>query len=486
MALLYRPSSGWVGDVIPHFHDGEFWLFFLHDRRDPSLGTPWRVVRTRDFVHFEDGGVAIDSGGPEAEDFNVYTGSLVVHEGRTHLFYTAQNPEHRDPVTGEPYQLVAHAVSDDEMRSWRKLPAETFGAPEGYVAGDWRDPFVFRASDDEPWRMLLTARTAGGPDRRSGLIAQYRSTDLHTWTLDEPFWAPGLYMGHECPDVFTDGNRWYLVYSEFTELFATRYRIAPGPDGPWTVPHRDTVDGRGFYAAKTVAGHGRRYAVGWIPTKVGERDDGAWEWAGDLAVHEVTVGESRELSFHLPHSIADNFTTVVPRTWRPAVGDWSTTPAGAAVSTPDGQAAAHVGDLPTECLVRVDVELAPGTVAAGIVLRSGPDGEDGYRIRLEPRRGRMTFDRWPRQRTGPMQWQISGDVPHAVELERPVDLRPGSHHLDVLVDGTAVIAYLDGAVAMSARMYDVRSGGLALFAQEGAATFTNLEVLTRAATDTTK
>lgn len=479
MPLLYRPPSGWVGDVIPHFHDGEFWLFFLHDLRDPSTGTPWHVVRTRDFVRFEDGGVAIPSGGPGASDFNAYTGSVVVEGGRAHAFYTAQSPERCDPTTGLPLQLVAHAVSDDGMQSWTKLPEETFGAPDGYVPSDWRDPFVFRASADEPWRMLLAARTTDAPERRSGLVAQLRSTDLHTWAIDEPFWAPGLYMGHECPDVFTEGGHWYLVYSEFTELFATRYRVAPGPDGPWQVPDRDTVDGRGFYAAKTVAGIGRRYAVGWIPSKTGERDAGSWEWAGDMAVHEVAVGSDGQLLFRLPQTIAEAFASPVARVWRPVLGEWSLDAGGASVRVPDGYGAAHTGALPAECRVSVDIDLAPGSVAAGVVLRAGSDVEAGYRIRLEPRRRRMTFDRWPRERTGPMQWQISGDVPHAVELERPVDLPPGRHHLDVLVDGTCVIAYVDGAVAMSARMYDHREGGLGVFAQEGAASFSNLSVLTR-------
>ena len=480
MSLLFRPQVGWVGDVIPYFHEGQFCLFFLHDRRNPSAGTPWSVVRTRDFVHFEDGGVAIESGGQDAADFNAYTGSVVSHDGRIHLFYTAQNPGRCDPATGQPYQLVAHAVSDDGMRTWRKLPSETFGAPAGYEPGDWRDPFVFRATEGGPWQMLLTARAADGPERRRGLIALCQSADLHTWTTVEPFWAPHLYMGHECPDLFAEGDHWYLLYSEFSEQFATRYRIAPTPDGPWSVPHHDTIDGRGFYAAKTVRGLGRRYAVGWIPSKVGERDDGAWEWAGDMAVHEVETGDDGQLRFRLPQTIADAFACSVDQSWRPVQGAWSTQSGGVTVAVPDDYAAAHTGQLPKECLVSVNIELAPGTVAAGLILRTGTDTESGYRIRLEPRRGRMTFDRWPRTHTGPMQWQISGDVPHAIELERPADLLPGRHHLDVLVDGTCCIAYLDGAVAMSARMYDHRDvGGLGLFVQEGEATFTNLNVTTR-------
>jgi beta-fructofuranosidase len=479
VSIFFRPKDGWVGDAIPCFHAGEFWLFYLHDLRTDTGGTAWQVVRTSDFVTFAEVGTAIPSGGADAPDFNAYTGSVVEVDGRHHLFYTGHNPRRTDPATGEALQLVMHAVSDDGMRSWTKIPEDTFGAPPGYEAGDWRDPFVFRDGPGSPWRMLITARVDHGPARRRGLIAQCESDDLHSWRVVQPFWQPSLYVGHECPDLFAIGDRWYLVYSEFSERFTTRYRVAPGPDGPWSVPDRDTVDGRAFYAAKTVHGDGRRYAVGWIPTKTGECDDGEWEWAGDMAVHEVTASANGELLFSLPDSVAAAFTEPEPVSWQPAVGEWNITDGTASTSVPSSFASVVSEVLPDECKVSVDIDIAAGSTAAGLVLRAGPDGEAGYQIRLEPRRQRMTFDRWPRRRTGPMQWQISGDVPHVVELERPARLSPGRHRLDVLVDGTACVAYLDGEVAMSARMYDRRTGGLALFVQEGAASFHDLTVTTR-------
>ena len=41
---LYRPSGAWVGDVIPFFHDGSYWLYYLHDRR-PAAGAPRGTAR---------------------------------------------------------------------------------------------------------------------------------------------------------------------------------------------------------------------------------------------------------------------------------------------------------------------------------------------------------------------------------------------------------------------------------------------------------
>ena len=49
-------------------------------------------------------------------------------------------------------------------------------------------------------------------------------------------WDPHRFITQECPEIFRMGRWWYLVYSEFTDRFTTRYRISRSPDGPWTAP----------------------------------------------------------------------------------------------------------------------------------------------------------------------------------------------------------------------------------------------------------
>ncbi|MDP9219417.1 MAG: GH32 C-terminal domain-containing protein [Actinomycetota bacterium] len=481
--VLFRPATGWVGDVIPVERDGEFWLYFLHEQRDqPDLGTGWRLVRTRDFVQFEDDGVALPAGGPDEDDFNAYTGSVVVaDDGTAHLFYTGQNPCRLGP-DGAPVQLVKRATSSDRMRTWTKDPELTLGPPPGYESADWRDPFVFRPSPSEPWRMLVTARHDNGPERRRGVIAQYVSDNLGSWRPAEPFWDPRRYVAHECPDVFQWGNWWYLVYSEFSERFATHYRVARTPDGPWRTPELDTVDGRAFYAAKTVARDGRRFFVGWIATKAGESDDGSWEWAGDLSVLEAHQRPDGSLDFSIPAEVEASFPQVEELFFAAGpdqAGDAADT-AKIRLATTDGYLCALTQTDPgAQFLARISLEIDDDTTEAGILIRSSPDGDASYCLRLEPRRQRMVLDRWPRRSTGAMQWQISGDVPHAVELERPCVLDPGVHQIDLLVEGSALVAVLDRRVVLSARMYDRSSGQLGVFVGEGSATFFNLTVATR-------
>lgn len=469
--VFFQPDGAWVGDVIPFEEDGAIHLFYLHEvRTDPKPGMPWHRLRVRDdLVGLDDLGLAFPSGGPDAADFNVYTGSIVRDpDGTHHMFYTGQNPQ-RLGADGLALQLVMHATSTDDMATWQRHPELTFGATPGYETADWRDPFVFRDDEAGLWRMLVTARHAAGPERRRGVIAQCVSRDLTTWEPAEPFWDPHRYLAHECPEVFQWGDWWYLVYSEFSEAFTTRYRMARSPRGPWLVPEFDTLDGRAYYAAKSAALGDRRLFFGWIATREGELDDGPWQWAGTLSILEATQRADGTLAFHptpeLLASFAEPFDAGLPAT---------------RLDAPDGYAAAiSTAELPATCRISATLTIDDATTEAGLLLRASSDGDLGYAIRLEPRRGRMVFDRWPRRPTGTEQWQISGDVPHVVELERPCRLVPGQHTLEILLDGTICVATLDGATVLSTRLYDRATGHLGVFVGEGAATLDHLAVTTR-------
>jgi len=478
--IIFRPPTGWVGDVIPFERGGRAYLYFLHDLRDESApGMSWGLYVTDDFATYEYRGVALEHGTVDEQDLNAYTGCVVEHDGQVHLFYTGYNPALPSARTGGAAQVIMHATSDDGMQTWNKHPQRTFGAPLGYAPEDWRDPFVFRPSPDGPWRMLIAARSETGPARRSGLIAQAVSHDLETWTVVEPFWAPNRYITHECPEVFQIGDWWYLVFSEFSDHFVTRYRMSRSPLGPWTVPENDTIDGRAFYASKSIELAGRRYFAGWISTRQGGTDDGAWQWAGEYSAHEAVARADGTLALRMPTALRETFTHRERLTVTPVLGAWDVSPDRLAVAPLDSYAVAVSSPTPPQFLLEVTIEVGDDTTECGVILRASADGDEGYIIRLEPRAGRLVFDRWPRRRLGDAQWQISGDISHEVELERPVVIAPGAHQLRVVVDGTACVAYLDDSVAMSARMYDRSGGGVGLFVGEGRAAFADLSMATR-------
>ncbi|WP_127795120.1 glycoside hydrolase family 32 protein [Agromyces sp. LHK192] len=471
---LYQPDGAWIGDVIPWQEDGVFHLFYLHETRStPKEGMPWRRVVTSNLVDFTDAGEAIASGGPAADDFNIYTGSIVVADGVHHAFYTGQNPLNTG-ADGLPLQLVMHATSTDGMASWQRHPADTFGATAGYETADWRDPYVFWDDEAQLWRMLITARHAAGPARRRGVIAQCTSTDLTNWAASEPFWDPRRYLAHECPEVFRIGDWWYLVYSEFSDTFTTRYRMSRSLRGPWITPEFDSLDGRAFYAAKSAERDGRRLFFGWIASREAGSDDGAWQWAGTMSVLEAEQREDGTLAFHPAVEFRELFT-------EPS----DPIAAGTVLSAPDGyRDTLSAEDAPSSFRLRARFDIADGTTEVGVLLRASADGDEGYALRLEPKRGRLVFDRWPRRSTGTEQWQISGDVPFAVELERPCRLDAGVHELDVIVDGDLCVATLDDATVLSTRLYDRVSGRVGAFVGEGSVTVDEFTLSARDETET--
>ena len=468
--LFFQPPRAWVGDIIPFVANDEFQLFYLHEERStPKPGTPWHLVTTRNLVDFDDRGLAFDHGSTASADFNVYTGSIVDDgTGTHHLFYTGQNPAILG-LDGLPLQLVMHATSTDGLASWQRFPEHTFGAPAGYESADWRDPFVFRDDEAGLWRMLIAARHTDGPQRRRGTIAQCVSTDLVHWEPVEPFWDPRRYVAHECPDVFRWGDWWYLVYSEFSETFTTRYRMAKSLAGPWLVPEHDSIDGRAFYAAKTAERDGRRFFFGWIASREGDRDDGAWQWAGTMSVLEATQNGDGTLAFGFAPELLASFTDEVP----------TGLAASLQLDAPDGYSVRlSAADAPNRFRLSLTLDIAPGTTECGVLLRASDDGDSAYILRLEPKRGRMVFDRWPRRPTGDGQWEISGDVPFVIELERPCDLSPGEHTLEVIVDGDLCVANLDGRTTLSTRIYDRPVGRVGVFAGEGSVVVRDLRLST--------
>src|SRR6266542_2048788 len=88
-SAFFQPADGWVGDVIPIEVDGEFWLFYLLERReDPKPGTPWALVTTKDFRRFGDRGIAaptrpISTSPPAASSGTTAASTTSTTPGRT-------------------------------------------------------------------------------------------------------------------------------------------------------------------------------------------------------------------------------------------------------------------------------------------------------------------------------------------------------------------------------------------------------------------
>ena len=462
---FYKPQDGWSGDYIPFYWDGKFRLFYLLDKHQPRGhldGISWNLVETDDFVHFQPQGVMLPFGGEDEQDRCVYTGSVLHAQGRFHIFYTGHNPFLRQK--GLPEQKIMHAVSDD-LHHWEKLPEHTFAAPDGYEMHDWRDPFVFYDEAEACWHMLVAARLNHGAAPRRGCTGHLTSTDLVSWTLQEPLWAPESYFTHECPDLFRMGDWYYLIYSEFSDINRTRYVMSKSLRGPWIAPQNDVFDTRPYYAAKSWSDGKKRYLFGWISTRDDETDFSSFRWAGSLAVHELYALENGELACREPETIAAS--------WRgdrrPVSFEGECSEGSAAAVREDGTAVRYaLGEFPERFRFDAEVSFDEGTHDFGLLVRADDESDEAYALSFRPAEHRVEFFMKPR---------LNYRNFNAEGLNRAFDMVPDRpFRLTLLVDGSILLAYIDDRIAFSTRMYNLHGKRLGMYALHGGVHLSNAHV----------
>lgn len=471
MKAFYKPAPGVVGDCIPYYYDGRYHVFYLRNYRDTDsygVGSPWHHVSTTDGVTFRDHGEALSKGSDDEQDMAVATGSVFTDDnGLHHIFYTGINPYFRDDERRE--QAILHATSTD-LDHWVKQPGSVWYADESiHERHDWRDPFVYRHPLTGRFTMLVAARTRVGEPTARGCTAVLESTDLADWTHVRDY-APGRYHGHECPDFFQIGDWYYLVFSEYTTHTVTRYVMSRDPDGPWTAPADNQFDNRAFYAAKSAGPSrgGPRYLFGWNPTKVDDRDDGDWEWGGALTVHEIVQRPDGTLSVRAPQALLDAFGSPTAMVPQPAAG-WTGGGHDFEATAPDRRSSLVLGSLPDTALIEGRLTFETSGGHAGLLLGVDGTGNGGYFLRLDPAGGVVQLGKVG----GYRNWYVD----HFPELDRPVDLPTGEPvRFRVLVDRSAVVAYINDEIALSGRMYDRPRGSYGLYVDGAQVAFAGVEL----------
>lgn len=478
--IFYKPRGGWVGDLIPFSHDDKFYLFYLHDERkgktddDYGFGTSWNLLITKDGTEIEDKGVVLPTGGIDDVDLSCYTGSVLKGpDNKFHLFYTAQNCDNpKFCKDGKPLQFIMQATSDDLIH-WEKHYDTVFGSDgKLYEVYDWRDPFVYLNEEDNCYYMLLAARRNGASQKNGGCIALCKSKDLWNWEICEPFYEPQAYLTHECPDLFSMGEWWYLVYSTFSEKFVTHYRMSKNPNGPWTAPPEDSFDGRAFYAAKTAELNGERWAFAWVPTKKGFGDYGHWEWGGELVMHKLEQLPDGRLVSGIPPEIYKEFSKL--QEIKPNSSDNLYE-----INGEEKKASLEFEKLPEQFILEADIKFSSGIRNFGVAIRQDKEYAEGYYFRFEPFHNRVVFDMWPRRIKGVNQWYIDGDKPFAIELERSYRMENlDMVHICLICDKDICTLYVNNSVALTARCYNLKGEGWSFFAFDGTIKVTNIELKT--------
>lgn len=456
MARLYYQSPDAVcGDFMPFGEDGTFYLFYLRDPRvgGRSMGKPfgWDLLKTKDFVHYENLGNAIPHGTDEEQDQYVFSGSVIKALGQYHAFYTGNNMLF--PQQGKPGQVQMHATSDDLLH-WTKTDEDLdLIAQPGYDPDDWRDPFLLWDEERQEYRMFLGARKAGPKTQQTGRTVWYTSKDLKTWEFQGDFWAPDLYTMHEMPDVFYMDGWWYHIITEYSHRSKMVYRMSRTMHGPWLAPKDDAFDGRAYYAARTFAMDGKHYLFGWVPTKVGDSDKGAFQWAGTFVPHQLYQREDGTLGCTMPDTVRAAFVEGE---------NLEDVTLAAAASRQEKVLREDGGDF---FKLELDVSFQEGTSTFGLRFYGNQETGESYQYLFHVGENRVIFEKSP-------NWPWPDE--QNIGQERPIHLEPGkTYHVDLIMDDTIATLYVDG-VALNARAYRKFGTAVSAFATDGTVELKNI------------
>jgi beta-fructofuranosidase len=249
------PPALWCNDPNgPLFFKGYYHLFYQHNPYgDRWEHMHWGHVRSKDLVHWQHLPIALWPSQEQGEQ-HCFSGCAAINaQGQPTLIYTSIG-------AGRPPQQW-RAVSDDDMLTWKKHPANPLLTEEAHgklKVPDWRDPFVFQEAGQ--WYMVCGGHREGG----RGRILLYKSDDLVKWRfVGVP--VEGVEGNWECPNLFRLGDKWVLIYSPHglvryytgtLDITACKFK----PEYHGTLDYSDN-----FYAPNGLEdGDKRRILWGWV------------------------------------------------------------------------------------------------------------------------------------------------------------------------------------------------------------------------------
>jgi len=224
--LHFSPEENWMNDPNGMvYHEGTWHLFFQHNPYGTRWGNmSWGHATSTDLVHWEEQPIAIpqtfDENGVAIED--IFSGSVVVDEGNTSGFGTADDPamvaiytSAYTPAhpTHAGIQAQSLAYSTDDGQTWTKYEGNPV-LDRG--SANFRDPKVIRYADPVSGESYWVMAAVEALEYK---VVLYRSDDLKNWTHLSDFGPANATGGiWECPDLFpmaVDGDpddvKWVMV-----------------------------------------------------------------------------------------------------------------------------------------------------------------------------------------------------------------------------------------------------------------------------------
>ena len=438
--LQYFDPAGddyFAGDPMPFYHDGVFHVFWLYDYLHASLGHDWAHMSTTDLIHWQHHPLAIES--PDPAQISICTGSAIYHDGTYYAFYATRTKENGRT------EFISYSTSTDGIHYTEQSPNPLITAPDGYESAHFRDPHLFYDKDSKTFVMLITtAKVKADLERNRYCLLGYTSPDLKHWKLAGPFYYSGSDQGFaypECSDLFKWNDTYYLL---FKINGGTYYRMSESVNGPWVAPQEDNIGSDYALVFKTAEfKNNRRIAVGFIPTRTPEVDDGTWQYGGNLVFRELVQNPDGTLYAKFVSEMQEPFTKSQPM---PIQSDYE-------IDSVDKFSYISIDDVPVNAHIACQVEPMGNNSRLGMFLRYSDNGF--YELSIDKNKTEVSLG----------SQKISGV--HGLDKPFTIEINMTGSTIDVCIAGKRFITN---------RCYEQKGKGLYLYVHNGHAKFTDLKI----------
>ena len=487
--VLYKENSDGThyGDVMPYFNtsDNSFYIYYLKDIWNDATNKhhPWYGVKTTTFSSYTElsaGELLSSSTNGCAQDYSVGTGSIIKSGSNYYEFYSGHNPNYPSScVTYAEGIMLAKSTSLNTAFTKQSSFATIYPpVGQGFDEHDnFRDPYVFYDATTSKYYMLLAARkNVSGTFK--GVIIDYTSTDLNTWTYQGVIYDGGSinYFMMETPQIFKIGSTYYLMFSDINTKNVL-YRKSTSVTGTWNYPvGYDRIEGNGIYAAKVAADNtGKQYIFGWTNSLVNGVDSGAWQWGGNMVAHQLVQATNGDLTVNIPpgtKTYLENLVYAISKNsqWGTVTNTIAGTQSYNLVSNADMDVANVLFDPVNLDSYKISAVVSYSSASKdfGFMIGACDGYNDFYSLRFVPAQNRFSFDKVKRSAL------TSITVP---TNDVPITLTPNTNYnVDIVVENSMIVVYINNQVALSSRIYKARRTTWGVFVDHSNATFNNIAV----------
>lgn len=449
---FFRPdkdgdSQPYVGDVIPYYENGTFYLYYLKDGGD-SYNHSVYLVTTTDFnSYIEYDNPILSASRAGGQESYLGSGSVVKAADQYLFFYTART----DALSSAQPEAIHVAVSSSLTSFQRNTLFELTPPEELGPTTAFRDP---QASwNPATGNITLIVSTSQGTGT-AGIVRFTLDRNLNLLSYDGTLFRDRTDSDVlSAPDCFTLNGRHYLMFTDQTG--AMWYAEASSPYGIYHTPQR--LEGRLFCNARPIPVGEDTYLIGWVRrADVPSSSQEIAGWGGNLAVQKLTCLEDGTLLLEPAEKITDKFNQR-----RTLPGDNSTH------VYVDGSAEyAEADALPCYESFLITGEFRyTGTGTFGLVFEGNSRSNKNKYLSLDPANGKAQFLYNERD---------------TLISESSLSLSAGTDHsFTYLQEGSVGMFYLDGQMALTIRVYGTTGKTIRFFAEDNTVLFSSLRQYTR-------